>query len=98
MRRACLRHNKRGVIPEQLPEEWEGDYQWLVDDAIVPVDDVEDDALLHVDFVVCRDSIMGNKNNVEVSEKENDRDVEVKEKKVRKKITDNNVNNKKQRH
>ena len=91
-----FRHNKRGIIPEQLPEDWEGDYYWLVDDDIV--DDVEDDVLLHHDFVVRRGSIMGNKNRVEASEKEDDKDVEVKEKKVRKKNNDKNVNKKTTSH
>ena len=49
-------------------------------------------------FVVCSDSIRGTNNHVEASEKEYDKDVEVKDKQVRKKNKDKNVNEKKQRH
>ena len=43
-----FRYNTRGVIPEELPEEWESECQPGVDDDIA--NDVEDDALLQVDF------------------------------------------------
>ena len=42
------RYNTRGVIPKEPPEEWESECQPGVDDDIV--DDVEDDALVQIDF------------------------------------------------